>query len=108
MLRRALMKVDRRNKTQMQALIEKVLQMAMKGDMDAVRWISDRVDGKVAQSIQVQSEQTVHVVPWLPALSQAVQDQLALTEGTAVEVEALEIEDALEPDLVEEPEADDD
>jgi hypothetical protein len=99
-LRRELAKADRRNKTQMQKIAEKVVQMALKGDMDAVRWIADRVDGKVAQSIQVDSQQTIHVVPWLPALREAADLEQGVIEAeatsveTLVEVESLEEEEA--------------
>jgi len=86
MLRRALLKADRRNRTQMEKIAEKVVAMAAQGDMDAVRWLSDRVDGKVAQSISVDSQQTVHVVPWLPAIREAVNAN-ELIEGKAEEVE---------------------
>ena len=86
MLRRALLKADRRNRTQMEKIAEKVVAMAAQGDMDAVRWLADRVDGKVAQSISVDSQQTVHVVPWLPAVQNAAQE-LGLIEAKREEVE---------------------
>jgi hypothetical protein len=80
-LRRELMKTDRRNKAHMEAIAEKVVALAMKGDMDAVRWIADRTDGKVSQQINVASEQTVHVVPWLPYVQSAAEAQEAQLEA---------------------------
>jgi hypothetical protein len=79
-LRRELKKTDRRNKQHIEKIAEKVVAMAMRGDMDAVRWVSDRVDGKVAQNLNVNNEQTVHVVPWLPAIHSAVEDQVEQVE----------------------------
>jgi hypothetical protein len=76
MLRQALLKTDRRNVSQMEKLVNKVVALAIAGDMDAVRWIADRTDGKVAQSIQVDSNQTVHVVPWLPYVQSAAEEAL--------------------------------
>lgn len=93
MLRRALMKTDRRNRSQMEKIAEKVVAMALKGDMDAIRWLADRVDGKVAQQMNVTSEQTVHVVPWLPALKEAA--DAALTDET-IDVEATSVEEVVE------------
>ena len=100
-LRRELAKADRRNKTQMQKIAEKVVQMALKGDMDAVRWIADRVDGKVAQSIQVDSQQTIHVVPWLPALREAASevDEQGLLGQEVIEAEATSVETLVEVDM---------
>jgi hypothetical protein len=103
-LRRELAKADRRNKTQMQKIAEKVVAMALKGDMDAVRWIADRVDGKVAQSIQVDSQQTIHVVPWLPALREAAEDQALLGQET-IDAEATDVETLVEVESLEEEEA---
>lgn len=102
-LRRELAKADRRNKTQMQKIAEKVVQMALKGDMDAVRWIADRVDGKVAQSIQVDSQQTIHVVPWLPALREAA--DLEQLEQGVIEAEATDVEELVEVESLAEEEA---
>jgi hypothetical protein len=96
-----LAKADRRNKTQMQKIAEKVVAMALKGDMDAVRWIADRVDGKVAQSIQVDSQQTIHVVPWLPALREATE---ALPQET-IDAEATDVETLVEVESLAEEEA---
>ena len=94
-LRRQLAKADRRNKTQLEKVADKVIAMALKGDMDAVRWIADRTDGKVAQSIQVDSQQTVHVVPWLPALKESA-DLLTGEPGDVIEVEATDVEEVVE------------
>lgn len=95
MLRRALAKTDRRNRSQLEKIAEKVVALALKGDMDAVRWLADRVDGRVAQQLNVSSEQTVHVVPWLPAIREAVEEQAVLPQGM-IEAEATAVEDAVE------------
>jgi len=87
-LQKELARVDRRNKSQLAKIAEKVVAMAVKGDMDAVRWLADRVDGKVTQSISVNSEQTVHVVPWLPAVQHAVD---ALPGASVPEMEGVEV-----------------
>ena len=106
-LRRQLAKTDRRDKTQLEKVADKVIQMALKGDMDAVRWIADRTDGKVAQQMNVTSEQTVHVVPWLPALKESA-DLLTgdMIEGTATDVETeVAVEEAIleAEDVVDDP-----
>jgi len=93
MLRRALAKTDRRNRSQLEKIAEKVVALALKGDMDAVRWLADRVDGRVAQQLNVSSEQTVHVVPWLPAIKEAA--EVALPQRL-IEAEATAVEDAVE------------
>lgn len=66
-LRRQLAKVDRRNVSEMEKIGAAVIAKAKRGDIEAARWLADRVDGKVPQSISVDSQQTVTVVPWLPA-----------------------------------------
>lgn len=73
-LRRELKRADRRSVTQLEKIAQKVVKLALTGDMDAIRWIADRTDGKVAQSIQVDSQHTVQVVPWLPAVASALGD----------------------------------
>ena len=95
-LKRQLAKTDRRDKTNIEKIAEKAVALAMKGDMDAIRWIADRTDGKVAQSIQVDSQQTVHVVPWLPALKESAE----LLTGEAIDVEATDVEMQVEVDAV--------
>ena len=98
-LKRLLAKTDRRNKTQMEKVAERVVAMALKGDMDAIRWIADRTDGKVAQQVNVSSEQTVHVVPWLPALKEAAEQ---LTDET-IDVEATSVEEVVEEEARADP-----
>ena len=73
MLKRELATTDRRKRTRLQIIAERVVRMAMAGDMDAVRWIADRVDGRVAQTLDVNSQHQVNVVPWLPAAQEAVE-----------------------------------
>lgn len=92
-LRRELAKTDRRNVQHLEKIAAKVVAMAMKGDMDAVRWLADRVDGKVVQSLNVSQEHTVNVVPWLPAVQKAIPSGPATNASTPndfLEVEGVE------------------
>src|SRR5262245_8978138 len=84
-LKRELAKSDRRDKTNLAKIAEKVVKMAIAGDMDAVRWLADRVDGRVAQTLDVTSQHQVNVVPWLPAAKEAV-ERMAVPELEGVEV----------------------
>jgi Family of unknown function (DUF5681) len=67
-LRRELARVDRRDRTGYERIAAAVVARAIRGDLEAARWIADRVDGRVAQTVDVATSHQVTVVPWLPAV----------------------------------------
>lgn len=71
-LRRVLAQTDRRDRTGYERIAAAVVARAIRGDLEAARWVADRVDGRVAQSVEVHGQSTVHVVPWLPAVMGAL------------------------------------
>jgi len=66
----------------MAAMCAAIVARAVKGDLEAAKWIADRVDGRVAQAISVESQQTVNVVPWLPAILHGLQESVSDGEPT--------------------------
>jgi len=62
--------VDRRDRSGYERVAAAVVAKALRGDLEAARWLADRVDGRVPQSVDVSQSHTVSVVPWLPAIAQ--------------------------------------
>ena len=72
MLQRRLAEVDSRDRSALQLICDAVVARAIRGDLAAAMWIAERTDGKVPAPVQVEGSSVVHVVPWLPAVADAV------------------------------------
>jgi len=70
-IRRQLAERNKSDRTALERIAQTVINKALRGDMDAIRWLADRADGRVAQNVNVSGETVTHVVPWLPALAQS-------------------------------------
>jgi len=46
----------RDGRTTRQAIAQKAVQLALKGNLDAIKWIADRTDGKVPDRLEVPQE----------------------------------------------------
>lgn len=52
-LRRVLARKGEDGKANKQAIAEKIIELARAGDLDAIKLIFERIDGKVAEAVQV-------------------------------------------------------
>jgi len=53
-----------------QAVVRAMLKLAVSGDphaLEAARWLADRSDGRVPQSVSVDQQHSVSIVPWAAA-----------------------------------------
>ena len=68
-IRLAVNRANEGNKKHINALAEKLVETALTGDVQAMKEIGDRLDGKAVQAIEASVETTTYVVevPALPA-----------------------------------------